>query len=906
MKKFLLPGKLLATLWLILSSFSAASAQTLASSGEAGPTAPPTGAQQSRSLKEILSDLESRYQISFSYDRLTVENKAVKPPRQKFSSVEEELTQLLKPLDLGFEKLGENLYLILPAPGKPAPRSSVPEPKSPAPAALAPVNISGTVRDEAGSGLPGVTVLVKGTTVGSSTNPEGKYSIAVPEPNAAGTLVFSSIGYTTEEVPISGRTTIDVTLLSDVKSLQEVVVIGYGTQKKRDLTGAISSISPEKINQLPISRVEQALQGRISGVNVTSNSGAPGGSVAVRIRGIGTINNNQPLYVIDGIPVFGDGALNSINANDIASIEVLKDASATAIYGARAANGVVIVTTKRGKEGRVSLTYDGYTGLQQLARQYDMLNATQWALLSNEMRSAQRTDPLTPEWGDPANIPGGVDTDWQKEIFRSAFMQNHALSLSGGGENSQYLVSGSYFDQDGAVKGSNFKRYSIRANTDANIFGRVKLGTSLLFSRTMENSTGNGGRIETALRQLPTVPVKFADGTWGGPQGAKEYYNDQSNPVAEIELFSNRLDRNRFLGNLFGEVELLKGLAFRSSYSADLSMLEEKGFIPTYQFGVLFRNTAGLTQVNARNITQILENSLSYNRTFSGQHNLSAVVVYSAQVSESNSESASANGLISNALPYLNVNTGLVTINNGDTYANEWSLLSYTGRLNYTFADKYLFSATVRRDGSSRFSRSNRYATFPAFSVGWRLSDEGFMKGIRFINELKLRGSWGRSGNQEIGLYPYFANLAIDRRYVFGPGGAGQTIVPGVAPVSLANPDLKWETATQTNVGLDAGLLNNQLSLSANYFIKKTTDMLVRVPIPQTSGIASAPFVNGGSLENRGVELELNFRKTAGALTYELGGNLSTVTNKVLSLGGGRPIFGGEFRQPPTAGAGKM
>lgn len=671
---------LILTGWFVCNLLGATAQELVTTNRTAGVSAH-TRKQTQRLLKEVLVDLEKRFSVHFLYEGTVVNNQLVQYEASRKDNLETVLRRVLTD-ELGYRRVENTLYAIFPATApaktsKPSTKSNVGQPEARTESAVD-MTVTGTVTDpETGGGLPGVSIVLKGTSTGTTTDGSGRYRITVPDELAV--LVFSFVGYLPQELVVGSQTTLNVTMRPDTKSLSEVVVIGYGTQKKRDVTGAIGSINEETIKALPVSRFEQSLQGRIAGVNVTSNSGAPGGGVSIRIRGVGTINNNQPLYIIDNIPVFGDNALNSINSNDIQSIEVLKDASATAIYGARAANGVVIVTTKRGKSGVPSLTYDGYVGVQSLTKRYEMLNAAQFALLSNEMRSAQRIDPLTPEWGNPEAIPGGVDTDWQTEIFRQAPMQNHALSLTGGGERSSYAISGNYFDQQGIVTDSRFKRYTLRVNTDAQVFKRVKIGTSLLIAKTETQDDGNAGRIESALVQLPTVPVRFPDGSWGGPQGLKEYYNDNTNPVAQIALFDSRSNLYRFLGNLFADVELAKGLTYRASYSIDNILRDSKSFQPTFQFGVLFSATAGLNQSSGRTVDQTLENSLNYSRTFGGRHVLSAVAVYSAQDNKSSSEFATANGLVSDVLPYLNANTGVINVGSD---VGEWSLASSTGRLN--------------------------------------------------------------------------------------------------------------------------------------------------------------------------------------------------------------------------------
>ncbi len=751
--------------------------------------------------------------------------------------------------------------------------------------------VSGTVTDESGEPLPGVTVVVKGTTQGTVTNADGNYSLSNISENA--TLVFSYVGMITREIEVGNQTTIDVTLETDAIGIEEVVAIGYGTVKKSDLTGAIGSVSQEELERIPAANFEQALQGRVAGVQVTTNSGRPGGDVSIRIRGVGTINNNDPLYVIDGIPVYTSNSgfgnpISIINPNDIQSIEILKDASA-AIYGARAANGVIIITTKRGEIGKATLSYDGYYGFQEISNKYDVLNAEEYALFTNEMRSAQKVAPLTPEWIDPANIPGNANTDWQDEILRSAPMQNHSLSFSGGGNGIIYSISGNYMDQDGIIKGSDFKRYSIRANTDADISEKLKIGTSILYSQTNESLEGNGNILTQAIRQLPTIPVKFQDGSWGGPPGIKEFYNDISNPVALIELNDNNRVNNRFLGNLYLEFEILEGLELRPSYSVDNLTGKSKSFNPEWVFGEIFKPSNDLNISNRNEIIQTFETTISYDKIINEIHKISAVGIYSVQESKFEIESQSTNNLLSTDIPYMDASTGDIDANGS---ASEWAIISYTGRMNYSLLDRYLLSATVRRDGSSRFGEKNRWAIFPAFSVGWRLGDESFLNQFEVISDLKLRASWGQSGNQEIGLYGFVGNLSNEQRYVLGQN---QDIVPGVAPISLANPDLKWETTTQTNIGLDAGLLENRIELSVNYYIKNTDDMLVRVPVPNHSGITVFPFVNASSMENKGWEFNLGVQNSIGNFNYKLSGNLAFNENKLTSLGTGEEIISGSF-----------
>ncbi len=755
--------------------------------------------------------------------------------------------------------------------------------------------LTGKVTDSDGRPLPGVTVIIKGTTQGTVTNVDGEFTL--PNVKPENTLVFSFVGMLTQEIEVGSQNTINVVMVVDAIGIEEVVAVGYGTMKKRDLTGAVGSITNEALTAISPSTFSQSLQGRVSGVQVTSVSGRPGADVSVRIRGVGTINNNDPLYIVDGTPIYG--AFNSINPANIESMDVLKDASSTAIYGTRGANGVIIITTKRGKEGKAKLTYDAYTGVQSPVNRLDLLNAEEFALYVNEMRASQKVDPLTPDWSYPDNIPGGIDTDWQEEVLRNAIVQNHNLTISGGGNGTLYNISGNYLNQDGIIQRSNFKRYSIQANTDAKISKHIKFGSSLIYSYTVEGLVGGGGILTQALQQLPTIPVKFEDGSWGGNPGLKDLYTDAANPVTRLKLNENNQFRNRFLGNAFIEITLLDGLILKPMYSVDFSNRRNKSFSPNFMEGTIEKPSIDLNQSFANSIIQTFETSLAYTKVLNQKHHISAIAVFSAIEEKVESNSMSTNNLLSTSLPYFD--TAIGDLNVGGN-GSEWALLSYTGRANYTFRDKYLLSATVRADGSSRFGANNQWAIFPAFSAGWRLSQEAFIHLPTFIDEFKLRGSWGQSGNQEIGLYSFVGSLNNTRSYVLGQN---QDIVPGVAPTSLPNPNLKWETTEQTNLGFDANLFKNRLTFSTNYYIKNTHDMIVRVPIPGFSGISTPPYVNAGSMENKGWEFDLVYNGQLGKLKYAVSGNIAFNKNRLVSLGEGSEIISGSFSPDGSQVGGK-
>ncbi len=837
---------------------------------------------ENSAIKDVLKAIENQSEFRFFYSgEVNTETKASVSISNK--NVMETLDELFRGTGIRYEIYGRQIALLAKQ-----------ETGLPAGVQQAGI-ITGTVTDRTGAPLPGVTVVIKGTTQGTITNADGNYSIINVPPNA--TLVFSFIGLRTQGVAVGTQNVINVLLQEETIGIEEVVAIGYGTIKKRDLTGAVGSVTNEAVTAISPSTFSQSLQGRVSGVQVTSISGRPGGDVSVRVRGVGSINNNDPLYIVDGTPIYG--AFNSINPVDIESMEVLKDASSTAIYGTRGANGVIIITTKRGKEGKAKLSYDAYTGVQSPVNRLELLNAEEFALYVNEMRAAQKVDPLAPDWAYPDNIPGGIDTDWQSEVLRNAVVQNHNLTISGGGNGTLYNISGNYLNQDGIIKNSDFRRYSIRANTDAKISNYIRFESSMMYSYTVEGLVGSGGILTQAFQQLPTIPVKFEDGSWGGNLGLKDLYSDAPNPVSRLTLNENDQFRNRFLGNAFVEITLMDGLVLKPMYSVDFSNRRNKSFSPNFTEGTTVKPSIDLSQAFANSLIQTFETSLAYTKLFNQKHYLSAIAVFSAIEEKAESNSMSTNNLLSTSLPYFDTAIGNLSVSGN---GSEWSLLSYTGRVNYIFQDKYLLSTTVRTDGSSRFGSNNRWAVFPAFSIGWRLSQESFINLPAFIDEFKLRGSWGQSGNQEIGLYSFVGSLDNTRSYVLGKN---QDIVPGVAPTSLPNANLKWEMTEQTNLGFDANFFKNRLAFSMNYYVKNTKDMIVRVPIPAFSGISTPPYVNAGSMENNGWEFDISYNGHVGELKYAVNGNVAFNKNKLISLGEGSEIISGSFSPDGSQVGGK-
>ncbi len=745
--------------------------------------------------------------------------------------------------------------------------------------------LSGTISSPAEGPIPGASIIVKGTQLGTTTDMDGNFTLRVPED--AETLLISYIGYKSQEVAIGNQTTFNITMEEDLQQLSEVVVVGYGTQERRDLTGAVSSVGSEEFKDMAINSVEQGLQGRVAGVNIVQQSGQPGAAMQVQIRGIGSIGNSEPLWVIDGIPIIndngatGDGASNalaSINPNDIESIEILKDASAAAIYGARAANGVVMVTTKRGSAGKTTISLDAYTGFQEAWRLLELTDIDGYKELSDEL-SENANLPRVTALQIPEELVNA--TDWQDEIFQTAPINNINLTVSGGSEDARFSVSGNYMDQEGILIESGFERMSLKVNTDFNK-GKFKFGQSMQLSRTVFDPF-TGGIANTTLPPNRPVLDPDAPGGFAGPRIIDE--QDRENPVGNAVLRQNTTTRYRALGSIYGEYEIIDGLSYRLNLGIDFIYGNRYQYTPPFRYGDRRQQPfATLTEQNAYTLSPLLENTLNYNKNF-GKHTVGAVVGYTRQTFER--RNAVAEG--------RNTNNSLVRVLDGvnDVPAvagslQEFSLVSYLGRFTYDFDGRYLLTANIRRDGSSRFSEGNKWGVFPSFSLGWRISEEDFFN-VPIISDLKLRGSWGQTGFQEIGNYTFQTVLANTVNYIFNNQQS-----TGVAQRNLASPNVRWETSTQTDIGLDLGMLDNRLLINMDYYVKETDDILVPVPASVSTGIAGAPTVNAGSVRNSGFEFMATYRKSFGDFRYNISANIATLQNEVLSLGGGQPIIGGD------------
>ncbi|WP_128546987.1 SusC/RagA family TonB-linked outer membrane protein [Larkinella soli] len=753
--------------------------------------------------------------------------------------------------------------------------------------------VSGRVTDENAQTLPGVNVTVKGTQTGTTTSAEGVYRLNVPAGRTV--LVISYVGYLTREVAIDGRSTLDVQLQPDNKTLGEVVVVGYGTQEKKDLTGAIASVGAKDIQKLPVSGVDQALQGQVAGLQISQSNGAPGANTSILIRGIGSISGgNEPLFVIDGYPVTNSGIgnpLNTINPNDIESVDVLKDASSTAIYGSRGSNGVIMITTRRGKAGKTRIEVDAYTGFQEVAKKLDLMNTREFAQFVIDGRNngyldnvagANISDPNSKRpnsyqipsvlLGDLSRLP---DTDWQDAIFRQAPIRNYQIAASGGNENLRYSVSGGYFNQKGIIISSGLERYTFRVNLDARLSDKFNVGITMLPSFTRQDDVSaighsGGAVVQSALSLPPYLPVYNADGSYTVTNQPTEGNISYPHPVQLARELTIEGTQFRFFGNAYAEYALLKDLKFRVTLGTDLNYSKNRRFQPNTIDPTTILTNASATNSEATN--WLNENTFTYKKRF-GDHALDAVAGFTAQKAYANSMNAQATKFPDNLID--NINGGIV--NAGGESITVHTMLSYLARVNYGYKDRYLLTATLRRDGSSRFGADNRWGTFPSASVGWRVSEEPFLKGLRFLSDLKLRASYGLTGNNAIGDYRAIG-LLRDANYVIG-----NALTPGLARSTFTNGLLGWESMKQLDLGIDLALFNNRLSITADYYDKRNTDMLFNIQTPSATGLTSA-IVNLGEVQNRGVELSLTTRNTTGAFKWTTGFNLTANRNRVLSM----------------------
>ena len=840
--------------------------------------------------KDALKELESKFSVTFGYAPDVLTNRYVlSADWAQAGDLKTALTTLLTPLNLTFRQVKKDVFIIKPIKAAareqtglvdPAPIMLADQTSTESARQSAAFPIRGRVTGENGEGIPGVSIVLKGSNTGTVTDVNGGYALTLPD--ASGTLVFSFIGYVSQEVAVSNSSTLDIVLKTDIQQLGEVVVVGYGTQEKKDITGAISAVKGADFQNLPTGGAQQALQGRAAGVNVVRNGGAPGNAGSIRIRGLGTVNNADPLIVIDGVPA---GSMNDVNPNDIESIDVLKDASASAIYGTRAANGVVLITTKRGRfDDKLKLTVNGYYGVSNRIKTLSVLDAPTLSKLKQEAYTNDKSD-IPAIWKDPQYQT--QRTNWQDELFRQGTTKNLDLSLRGGGKYSSFAISAGNYNEEGIIGKSFYNRYTFRINSDHKIGERLKIGQNLQFTNTKESSpntlSAQDGLLWSAIRFHPGLPVMNADGTYSTTKD-KGAFGDINNPVYTVDMQDQQNTRNRVLGNVTGEFEILKGLKARANLAVDATFGDSRSFGVkiTDQFRSNQYNQLILS--NSKTWSFLQEYFLSYDRQF-GPHSLGLVAGYTSQTFNATFANSVGRDFPSEDpdLRYMNYASTIVSAatigidNAGRSYD---ALQSVFGRVNYNVKDRYLLTATFRSDGSSKFAPGHRWGSFPAFSLGWRVSDEPFFKtAVPFMSNLKLTGGWGQLGNQNVNSLQYLALISSNYRYSFGDNNT-----LGSAQGRLPNPNIGWETAEMSNFGLDMGFLQNRILATVNYFIKDTKKMLLAPPAVGTLGLAAIPDQNIGQLRNQGLELELTYQQKVGALALTLSGNATFIKNRITQL----------------------
>ncbi|MBK8518132.1 MAG: TonB-dependent receptor [Saprospiraceae bacterium] len=761
--------------------------------------------------------------------------------------------------------------------------------------------IKGVISEGAGSPMIGVAVLEKNTNNGTITDIDGSYSIKVNSDQAI--LVFSYLGYKTQEVSARAKSVIDIVMEQDSKILDDIIVTGYRKETRSDVSTSISSIKARDVEKLVVSGVEQALQGQAPGISVTQVTGSPGDDMAVRIRGAGTLGNNNPLFIVDGVPTSGN--INMFSVNDIQSIEVLKDGASAAIYGSRASNGVVLITTKRGKSGKTSFSFNVSSGVQTPIRLPKLLNSRDYLTIRNEAITNANTlrNPANKiSTYNPSIVDTLPDVNWLDRVFSNAPIRQYSLSAMTGTDNSNIYVSADYQDQDGIFRGQNFKKYQVRINGETGN-SWFKVGNNLSFGHTSRKVIGSSGdgygpgnelsAIRFALIASPVFSGKYPDGSdvkVTSELGDPLLYGDgNANPLVLIDNTDWHIDRSRIFGNVFAEVSITDGIKIRTTLGGDLNFEKEKLF-KEYLSAAIY-NPTSLNEGRVFNQTLIWNSTASYDKKF-GKHKTSALIGTEAISNHTDYLGASANNFrrTDPLFRYLNSSVAVDIKNLGVSgIATEWGLVSYFGLASYNYDNKYLLSAAVRKDGSSRFGKDNRWGIFPSVSAGWIVSNEAFLKELEIISELKLRASWGKLGNQEIGVYPYSSLVSTgDRVYSFN-----DNIVTGASIQETGNSGIRWESSTQTNLGFDLGLWKDKLTVSTDFFRKVSDDVLVRVPIPQSGGSQRPPFVNAASIENKGMEMAISYRSGGRGFSYNITPNISIVRNKVLSIAGSEPILGG-------------
>ena len=744
--------------------------------------------------------------------------------------------------------------------------------------------VSGTVTDKTGLPVIGAAVIdAQNRTSGTLTDLDGNFSLNV---SSGTSLEISFMGYKTVTVPVGDNDFLSVTLEDDTEFLDEVVVVGYGTVRKRDLTGAVSSVGNRDLKDSPVTNVGQALQGKVSGVYIV-DAAKPGDNVSIKIRGLGTINDSDPLVVIDGVPT--DLGLSSLNTADIDRIDVLKDASATAIYGSRGANGVVMVTTKRGSTGEGKVNVSANWAMQNVAYVPEMLNAAEYAAYSNDMLSAGGL-ATNPQWSNPASL--GEGTDWLDEMFRTGFMQNYTVSYSGGNEKAHYYVSGGFMDQQGTVKTIGYRRFTFQNNNDAQVLKWLKFTNNITFST--DTKTGGSYSVTDAMNALPTQPLKNADGSWSGPEGNAYWYGDIRNPIGTLYTNENKTSGYNFLANISAEITFTKWLKFKSTFGYDAKMWFNDNMTYAYPYKPTPVEETTRYQDSNKAFTYLWDNYLTFDHTFKGKHYLNIMAGTSAQWNRNSAFNGTKGGFLFDDVHEFDNGTSTKALGGS---SSDWAMFSFMARANYSYDDRYLLTVTFRRDGSSRFGPHHRWGNFPSASAAWRISQEPWFPGRNdgnfVINDLKLRAGYGVTGNDKIGSYAYIQTYNTGA-YIFG-----DDVVTTLMAKTMANPSIHWEEVQQANIGIDLSLWNSRLTLSLDGYIKNTTDMLVKAAIPITSGYedTSTTYTNAGKVSNKGFELTLNtvnFEGAGGGFRWATSMTATFNRNKIVSLNSDTPLYQNE------------
>lgn len=827
-----------------------------------------------KTLHELFQHIESQgiYKIFYQNNQVDVNRKITVNPHER--NVNKLLTQALRGTGLSF-KIVKNHIVIIKKNKKEEQQNSA--------------KVKGHIVDNTGETLIGVSIVLKGTLTGTVTDINGNYELPVPSLND--TLIFSYIGYKKMIEPIRGRTQINITMKMTSFALNEVVAVGYGLKKKTDIIGAVAVVKAKQISSMPVANISEALQGKATGVSITQNTGAPGDATSIRIRGTGTINNNSPLFIIDGVPTKNADA---IPPSDIQSISILKDAATASIYGSRASGGVILITTKKGGKGGIKLNFTTYTGIQKAGNLTKMCNKDQYIEIYNEAATNDGRSLITPAMAD--TLP---NTNWWKEIFRPALISSTNLSASGGNKNMNYLVSGNYFHQEGIILNSGFERYSFRSSINSNLSKKVKIGTNINLSHSITDKVGdsgdgyggNGGSVvRYAFFRTPIYPVYDKNGNYIDyyPKYA-QYFGDGYNPVGFAEKYDWKIKDNRLLGNIYLHWKITDHLTFRTDYGLDFSDNASKRFDENWGYNLRINNPNTLTQQSVTSAQNTWKNTVTFNKTFKDSHHLNIMAGTEAIHSNLVGISASAQNF-PDQIPNLRYLSNGTTNQRVNGWQSQWTLLSFFGRVSYNYKEKYYAQIVMREDGSSRFGSNYPWAFFPAAALGWRIDKEAFMSNIGFVSYLKLRASAGILGNQEIGDYSFASLITSGAYYPFGNNS-----LSGYYLSKQGNENLRWESQKQIDIGLDLGLFNNQLFFYFDYYNKLTSDVLVRAPLPPSSGSATPPYINAGKIRNNGMELEANYKNNIGRLKFNIGLVASHINNKVLALYQDSPIPAGRI-----------